>query len=105
MNYDIKLSGKRIADLRNKRGISQEYLAEKVDMHPKTISKVERGVNGLSVDNLIAMAEYFSVSLEFLVGIDESINEGDYIISLYNGCPNERKKLLVEVMRSFQIIT
>ena len=105
MNYDIKLSGKRIADLRNKSGISQEYLAEKVGMHPKTISKVERGVNGLSVDNLIVMAEYFSVSLEFLVGIDESINEGDYIISLYNGCPNERKKLLVEVMRSFQIVT
>lgn len=57
MNYNTELSGKRIAELRKKEGLSQANLSEKIGLHLKTISKAERGVNGLSVDNLIALAE------------------------------------------------
>lgn len=47
MNYNIELSGKRIAELRSKAGISQAKLSELIGLHVKTISKAERGVNGL----------------------------------------------------------
>ncbi len=102
MNYNIELSGQRIAELRSREGLSQAKLSEIVGLHVKTISKAERGVNGLSVDNLLALAEYFKVSLEYLVGVENEIQEIDYVISLYKNCPDERKALLIEVMRTFQ---
>ena len=43
MNYNIELSGKRIAELRKKQGLSQAKLSEKVGLYTKTISKAERG--------------------------------------------------------------
>ena len=102
MNYNIELSGKRIAELRSKAGISQAKLSELIGLHVKTISKAERGVNGLSVDNLLALAEYFNVSLEFLVGVESEIEDIDYVVSLYRKCPEERKMLLINVMKTFQ---
>lgn len=102
MNYNIELSGKRIAELRSKAGISQAKLSELIGLHVKTISKAERGVNGLSVDNLLALAEYFNVSLEFLVGVESEIEDIDYVVSLYKNCPDERKMLLINVMKTFQ---
>lgn len=102
MNYNIELSGKRIAELRSKAEISQAKLSELIGLHVKTISKAERGVNGLSVDNLLALAEYFNVSLEFLVRIESEIEDIDYVVSLYRNCPDERKMLLINVMKTFQ---
>ena len=102
MNYNIELSGKRIAELRSKVGISQAKLSELIGLHVKTISKAERGVNGLSVDNLLALAEYFNVSLEFSVGVESEIEDIDYVVSLYRNCPDERKMLLINVMKTFQ---
>ena len=96
------MSGKRIAELRSKAGISQAKLSELIGLHVKTISKAERGVNGLSVDNLLALAEYFNVSLEFLVGVESEIEDIDYVVSLYRNCPDERKMLLINVMKTFQ---
>lgn len=102
MNYNIELSGKRISDLRKKTGLSQTALSEKIGIHEKTIGKAERGINGLSVDNLVQLSSYFGVTIDYLVGIQ---NEDDdrYILSLYQQCPKERRKLLVEVMKSFLI--
>lgn len=102
MNYNIELSGKRIAELRKKQGLSQAKLSEKVGLHTKTISKAERGVNGLSIDNLLILADYFKVSLQYLVGVEVENDEEDYVLSLYNNCPDCRKTLLIEVMKTFQ---
>ena len=48
------------------------------------------------------LSEYFKVSLEYLVGVENEVKEEDYVLSLYRDCPDERKALLLEVMRTFQ---
>ena len=67
MYYDLIESGKRIKELRKKKGMSQSDLAEAISIHVKTVSKAERGVVGLSVDNLVLIAQYFEVSLDYLI--------------------------------------
>ena len=67
MYYDLVESGKRIKSLRMQRGLSQDSLSEIVGIHVKTVSKAERGIIGLSVDNLLMIAGYFDVSLDYLV--------------------------------------
>lgn len=99
MYYDIKKSGDRIAELRNRKCVSQNKLAEEIGVHSKTISKAERGINGLSIDYLILLAEHFSVTLDYLVlGVK---NEENIASQLYNKCPNERKELLLSIMKIF----
>lgn len=67
MYYDLVESGKRIKNLRKEKGLSQNELAETLGIHVKTVSKAERGIIGLSVDNLLIIADYFETSLDYLV--------------------------------------
>lgn len=64
MYYDLVESGKRIKKLRNEKGLSQNTLAEALGIHVKTVSKAERGIIGLSVDNLLVLADYFDTSFD-----------------------------------------
>lgn len=47
MYYDIKESGKRIKELRKKAGMTQEGLANRLNMSTVAVSNMERGVNGV----------------------------------------------------------
>ena len=67
MYYDLVASGKRLRELREAKGMSQGALAEKLGIHVKTVGKAERGDMGLSVDNLLLIADFFNVSLDYLV--------------------------------------
>ena len=98
--YDLKESGKRIAKLRNDKGLTQAELAEELNINAKTISKVERGVIGFSVDNLIRLSEYFNVELEYLVGHSEQTEQKE-VVFLFKHCPDDRKELLLRVMKEF----
>ena len=52
-NMDKKeLLGRRIGELRKRKGISQEQLAELINVEPATISNIENGKNYPSMMNL-----------------------------------------------------
>lgn len=72
MYYDLVESGKRIKNLRKEKGLSQNALAETLGIHVKTVSKAERGIIGLSVDNLIQISSYFNVSLDNEISINRN---------------------------------
>lgn len=59
-NYRIKL-GDKIRIVRENRGYSQEQLAEKMDINRSTISKIENGKFGITVDYLVR----FSIFLDY----------------------------------------
>lgn len=56
--------GKKIKNLRLERGISQEKLAEYVNMSREHISCIERGKNMPNVETLYYIAEYFQISIK-----------------------------------------
>jgi transcriptional regulator with XRE-family HTH domain len=66
-NYRLKL-GDKIRTVREKRGYSQEQLAEKMDINRSTISKIENGKFGISVDYLVR----FSIFLDYEFKVIES---------------------------------
>ena len=61
-----KKLGKRIADLRRLRMLTQEQLAEVVDCSVEFISLVERGVNAPSVAGLEKFAKVLKVEVRDL---------------------------------------
>lgn len=50
MFYDQKDSGMRIAELRKQKGLTQEQLAEQLNISTSNLGKLERGLQGLSID-------------------------------------------------------
>lgn len=57
--------GKRIRNIREERGFSQDELAEIMEVHRSTISKIETGKFAITIDYLVKFAWYleFDISL------------------------------------------
>lgn len=56
--------GKIIKKLRQDKGLTQEELAEKVDLSTNYLSKVERGLNLPNTESFLKMAEFLDFTLE-----------------------------------------
>jgi transcriptional regulator with XRE-family HTH domain len=66
-----KKLGRRIADLRRARKLTQEQLAEALDCSVEFVSLVERGVNAPSVANLEKFAKILKVQVKELFNFEE----------------------------------
>ncbi|MBR2889895.1 MAG: helix-turn-helix transcriptional regulator [Oscillospiraceae bacterium] len=58
----------RLKELRVKRRISQVKLALDLNMSQNSISRYETGEREADYDTLIALADYFGVSIDYLLG-------------------------------------
>lgn len=65
----------RLYSLRKKQGLSQEELANIVGVSRQAVQKWESGVARPDLDNLMALAQYFSISLDELVGNGQRSSE------------------------------
>ena len=66
MRYNMKESGKRIQELRRDRGMTQTQLAEYVGISSDNLGRIERGQQGVSIDLLIELADFFAVSMDYI---------------------------------------
>ena len=74
MHFNREDYGSRIRSLRKKRGLTQEQLAEKMNVSTPYIAKIETGKQTGPVELAVEFAAFFEVSLDYLlVG-----NEGDF---------------------------
>ena len=62
-----RLLGEAVRAARKEAGFSQEKLAEKADLSTVFISRIERGVESPSVDNLVKIARALGVRVRDLV--------------------------------------
>ena len=58
----------RIKELRRERGMTQAALAEIIDVRQDSVCIYEKGKNYPEVRRLLILADYFGVSLDYLVG-------------------------------------
>lgn len=58
----------RLQSLRERRRISRKVLSELCGLHPDAVRRYERGEAKPDMESLIAIAEFFEVSIDYLVG-------------------------------------
>ena len=63
--------GKQIKALRQSRGLTQEQLAEKMDVSVQTISRWEKSVNYPDITMLPILASFFNVTTDYLLCVNE----------------------------------
>ena len=61
----------RFKDLREEKGISQEKLADELGISHGIISFWENGKREPKLSNLILLAGYFGVSIDYLAGLED----------------------------------
>lgn len=63
--------GERIKELRTMRGMSQQDLADLLDLNKVTISQYERGARKPDLNVLTALSDIFNVSVDYILGNDD----------------------------------
>ncbi len=82
MYFDQKEFGKRLKEIRMGQGITQEQLAEELNVSWNHICKMEQGARSCSIDLLIAISRYFEVSTDYLLTGKERSIERKRILSV-----------------------
>ncbi|MBQ8817050.1 MAG: helix-turn-helix transcriptional regulator [Clostridia bacterium] len=80
MNIDYKLIGERIKRVRKMRGLTQEVMAEKLNVSIGYVSQVERGITKISLDLLGAISSILDYDIAYFVS-ESAVNSGDYMES------------------------
>ena len=102
------LFGENIKRERVRRGLTQEEVANHLGVSFQSVSKWERGEGYPDIELLPAIAEYFSASVDELLGTSEAkrAEKYDEINNKWrynnkNGFHSENVKLMKEALRSF----
>lgn len=78
MNVDYKLIGSRIKAERNRAGLTQEQMAERLDVTIGYVSQVERGITRISLDLLAKISTILECDISSLI-TQSAINTDGYI--------------------------
>jgi len=65
--------GQRVKKFRKERGLSQEKLAEKLDVSRPVVSQIEKGKRKIKVEDVFKLAEILDFSIEELIGTKDPI--------------------------------
>lgn len=99
MNY-IAL-GKEIRDLRRKRGLTQEQLAELADLSTPYVSHLERGSKKASMAVLVRLAESLGVTVDRLLVGNQVTDKAAYcpeVQEILEDCSVRERAVLTEIV-------
>lgn len=94
--------GERLAELRKDKGKTQKQLAEELHVNYRTYSSYKREETEPGDDVKIAIAKYFNVSLDYLLGVinrPRPLNEDNPYIRLPHSLSEAAYKDLMKYIR------
>ncbi|ADQ04376.1 transcriptional regulator, XRE family [Caldicellulosiruptor owensensis OL] len=74
MDFNLKLFGLRIRELREKQGLQQKDVAKKLNISNQALSNYELGKRMPSLEMVKKFADFFNVSTDYLMGLTNSPN-------------------------------
>ncbi|MAL12734.1 MAG: transcriptional regulator [Algoriphagus sp.] len=90
----MKHIGKTIKSIREEKGLTQQQIAELVNMHRSNYSRVEAGDRDLSLDAVNKIARYFGMTIDELVNFDGNIPDE---VTIEDKSLMEQVKLIAEL--------
>ena len=65
---DLKKLSSRLSEIRKERKLTQSFLGKKIGLPQTTYSQYERGLTIPTSLKLLVIAEYYNISIDYLVG-------------------------------------
>lgn len=103
------LFGKKLKEIREKRGLTQQKLAELCDMQTNSIGLIEIGKTAASFDTIEILSEILDVDYKDLFDFSSEFNiensENEIIKSLYKKIKNFDKKTLNYLLAQIKLLS
>lgn len=98
-NFRVSM-GERLKKQRKLLHMTQEELAERLNISVKHYGGVERGNAGLSLENLVEVSNILGVNLDYLIKGEENTEEiiPSRIKEIYLNCPPEKRQHIIELL-------
>ena len=96
-----QMIGARVKEIRNKKGLTQEQLSERMEINPKYLSSIERGNENPTLNTLIKLSESLEVDLNQIfsfIQIEDPGERKSMITTLLDQADNEQLKLAFKVL-------
>jgi len=98
--------GRRIRDLRKKRGLTQERLAEAASVDVKYLGNIERGRENPTIGTLEKLATTLSVKMQQMFDFEHEV-KGKKILQrgithLLNQCDEKELQIILRLVRSIK---
>ena len=101
MTPDYSVIGRRIKTLRLEYKMTQEQLADILDLSVAYLSRVERGCSSINLKRLTQIAEVFNTSPGYLL-TGSNMNSKEYLrkdfTEILNQCSPQQQKLIYEIL-------
>ena len=95
---DYKAIGRRIALNRNRANMTQETVAERLDVSESFISQIERGKARISLPRLCQLADVFEIDVALLISdcskIGDTAESSEMEQIIRNWTPEQRSMLI-----------
>ena len=102
MNIDYKLIGERIKKARKSREMTQEKLAEKLNVSIGYISQVERGITKISLDLLGAISSVLQYDVSVFVS-ESVVHSSEYleseIVEEFRKLDTSKRKFILSIIK------
>ena len=104
----------RLLELREEKNLSQSDIANAINTSRTNIGRWEKGTNEPSSSALIALADYFEVSIDYLLGREDDFGnvhvnasapplpaDGKELLEIFLSLPREYRVQVLEYARYF----
>ncbi len=100
--YQAKQIGDRLRALRCAGRYSRKDIAARIGLTAKYYADIERGTCGMSVDTLLALANVYGVSLDYLVrGKENALSDEqvEWAVHCLCGLGEERREIAYDMLK------
>lgn len=98
---DLKEIGKRIQQRRKQQGLTQEQLAEMMNVSIQMISNLERGNKSIRIENLIRLCQLLDVSTDYILTGKTSASDFSETVKQIVHLPDKEKNLINLIINYF----
>lgn len=96
---DYKLLGKNIAQARINNHLTQEQLAERVNISTVFVSQIETAIRKPSLETLYKFSTELNTTIDSLIGNDDIATKYDEISKLLNGKTRAELNFIIKVIK------
>ena len=97
-----------LCQLRNRKGMSQDELAEQIDRAPKYISDIERGICGMSIETMLAFSRSLDMPLDYMMfgtasaeELSTQANEEASVLHIISNCSPTQREYALRLLKLF----
>ena len=95
---DLVEIGKRIQGRRKQMGLTQEQLADKMDVSIQMVSNLERGNKSIRIENLIKLSEILDISTDYILTGKETTEDMQVLTEQMASLSQKERKMMKLLM-------